>query len=102
MVFDYNQNNNYRGLHIVVLNPKNGKVETTKVFDTYKSSENFDKFICNKIPKNHIIVAACKDECTNRLSQTAKSWFAAMGSNKIWNLEYRQGFAFIGIMGESN
>lgn len=34
-----------RGLHIVVINPYNGKVEYANVFDTYVSSKLFDEFI---------------------------------------------------------
>lgn len=33
-----NEHNHYRGLHIVVINPKNFKVVFSKVFDTNKPS----------------------------------------------------------------
>ena len=52
------------------------------------------------IPDGHVIVAACKDDCMYRLSQDVKAWFARMGSKEVWNLEYRQGFSFIGVNGE--
>ena len=63
-----NEEGHYRGLHIVIINPKTGIVENAKVFDTYKSSDEFDDFISSGIPYGYIIVAACKDECSRRLS----------------------------------
>ncbi len=39
--FEKNENNHLRGLHIVIINSMNGKVEMTRVFDTYKTSDGF-------------------------------------------------------------
>lgn len=58
-----NYQNHYRGLHIVVINPNNGKVESANVFDTYESSKHLDIFIKTFIPNGYIVVAACKDDC---------------------------------------
>ena len=84
---------------MVVINPFNGKTEYAKVFDTFKSGYDFDKFIDKGIPDGYVIAAACKDECRTNLSMKAKVWFAKMGSEEIMNLKYREGFAFVGIMG---
>ena len=67
-----NQNGHFRGIHIVIINQDNGKIELAKVFDTYESSDDFDKFIDSGIPKGHIIVAACKDECVKNMSLKGK------------------------------
>lgn len=67
-----NSSNHKRGLHVVVINPADGEVEYAQVFDTYKSSEELDAFISEGVPKNYIVVAACKDDCFTMLSQTAK------------------------------
>ena len=86
---------------MVIVDPRNGNIEYAKVFDTYKSSTLFEEFIASlDIPTGFIILAACKDECTSNLSDTAKRWFADMGSNHIWNVAYRQSFAFIGFYGK--
>ena len=95
-----NHTGNYRGLHIVIINPENGHISFAGVFDTYTSSEHLEKFIAHDVPRNHIIVAACKDECVKNLSQTCKMWLSDMGSKEIWNLEYRCSYAFIGISGK--
>ena len=42
----------------------NGRVEPTKVFDTYEKSNGFGEFVESDIPDGFIVVAACKDECT--------------------------------------
>ena len=94
-----NESSHYRGLHIVIINPSNGKVSAARVFDTYKTSEKLDSFILNCVPKNYIVVAACKDECVSKLSLAAMQWFIGMGSQEIKKLGHRQGYAFIGING---
>lgn len=94
-----NTDNHYRGLHMVIVNPNNGFVNSAKVFDTYKTSEHFDNFIHAFIPDKSIVVAACKDECSVNLSNEGKYWFSQMGSKEVWNLGYRESFVFIGISG---
>ena len=95
-----NENGHDRGLHIVLVNPADAKVEFAKVFDTHESSQHLDNFIATGVPDGHIVVAACKDECFTNISESAKKWFTDMGSKEINNLKYREGFAFIGINGE--
>ena len=87
---ELNEHNHYRGLHVVVISPKNGEVLFAKIFDTYKSSEEFELFITNhKPPEDSIVIAACKDECVKNLSKLAKKFFSDMGSMKIDNLKYK-------------
>ena len=100
MYVEKNRSDHYRGLHVVIIHPFNGRVEEAKVFDTYAESEGFDAFVSRGIPEGRIVVAACKDDCTRKLSQAGKLWFASMGSKEIWNLEYRCGFVFIGASGQ--
>ena len=69
------------------------------VFDTYKTCVELDQFIKCNIPDGYIVVAACQDECSSRLSDFAKSWFQSMGSMEIYNVGYREGFVFIGTNG---
>ena len=45
---DDNEYGERRGLHLVLINPATGKAETKRAFDTYKSSESFDKFISSQ------------------------------------------------------
>ena len=42
------------------------------------------------------------DECIKELSLKGISWFGEMGSIEIYNIEYRQGFAFIAIQGKKD
>lgn len=98
-----NENGSFRGLHIAVINPSNGKVQSAQAFDTYKSSEALEKFISEtEIPNNFIVAAACKDDCSLELTFKVKSWFSGFGATKIWEVQYRQGYAFIGVSGKSN
>ena len=54
---------------MVLVNRTNFKVEFSKVFDTYKCS---DEFMETHIPDGMIVIAACKDECVTALSDEAK------------------------------
>ena len=45
------------------------------------------------------MVAACQDDCAQRMSTKIKQWFKDMGSQQIDNVDYREGFAFIGVLG---
>ena len=100
VVVKKNESDHLRGLHIVVINPEDRKVEFAQVFDTYNNSDGFDAFTSIQFPRGHIIVAACKDDCVTNLSMRGKIWFGHMGSREILRLGYRQGFAFIGIIGK--
>lgn len=40
-----NDSGNYRGLHLVLVDPKTYSMVFAKVFDTYKSSDDLEKFI---------------------------------------------------------
>ena len=91
-----NENDHLRGLHIVVLNPIDGKVLVARAFDTYATSKGFDKFITKGMPEGLIVIAACKDDCVTKLSDMGKRWFESMGSKEIRQVEYRCGFVFIG------
>ena len=77
---EMNENGHYRGLHIVIINPLNGKVEYSRAFDTYMSSMAFESFIDLGLPPGSIVVAACKDDCATKLSEKVKDWFLEMGS----------------------
>ena len=86
---DYNENFHYRGLHIVILDPRNGSPTEAHVFDTNETSKEFDAFIEKGVPEGHIVIAACKDDCVKEMSQKGKDWFEAMGSKEIEFLKYR-------------
>ena len=99
MEFEKNENGHYRGLHIAIINPDDGTVESAKVFDTYATCTKLDLFIKWPPKDGRIMAVACKDECTTKLSNIAYWFFNNNGAKEMWNLNYRQGFAFIGIVG---
>ena len=85
-----NAESHFRGLHLVVINICSGEVTFAKVFDTYRSSESLEYFICNNVVKTgDIVVAACQDDCSKNLSDSCRRWFEDMGSAEIAQLEFR-------------
>ena len=97
-----NEKKHQRGIHLVVINPENGKAVHSRCFDTYTDSEDFEKFIKETdIPDGHIIVAALKDEGAKWMSDRVKNWFTSLGSGEIKRLQYQHAFCFIGIMGST-
>ena len=63
-----NENGHYRGLHIVIIDHKTGKVASAWAFDTYRSSQQLETFIQKNIPEGYIVAIACKDDCATTLS----------------------------------
>ena len=100
LILGKNESDHFRGLHVVTIDPKDGRIAFSEVFDTYKSPKDFDSFIGFEVPfqLGFILVAACMDDCAKSLSDKAKKWFGSMGSKEIDHLEYRQGFVFIGTI----
>ena len=84
-----NENDHDRGLHVVVYDGGQDKVETARAFDTYLGGAELDNFIATEIPDGSVIAAACKDDCVRNLSEDAKQWFSDMGSKEIKNLGFR-------------
>ena len=41
------------------------------------------------------------DDCITKLSEAGKAWFVNLGSKEINKVNYRQGFAFIGLYGKT-
>ena len=101
MLYDSSEQADRRGLHLVIIDPTNGKVKSSQVFDTHKSSELLEDFINTTIPEGHIVVAACKEDCFEKLSPKVIKWFADMGSEEIGKLESSSSWAFIGKMGSA-
>ena len=90
-----NEKGTFRGLHLVIINQINFRIEFAKVFDTYTSSHSLNNFIEKDIPKGYIIAVASCDDIVTKMSGKVKNWFKRMGSMEIYELKYRQGFAFI-------
>ena len=75
-----NENGHFRGLHIVIFDPFCSKIIKAQVFDTYLNSSRFNEFIKTPVPKGLIVIAACMDDCSMKLSPNAKKWFVNLGS----------------------
>jgi hypothetical protein len=52
-----------------------------------------------KVPAGSIIMIAVKDDASKNLSNGVRKIIASMGSKEIYNLGFRDAFAFIGIKG---
>lgn len=46
------------------------------------------------------MIVGVKDEASRSLSSEAKEIFGSMGSVEVFKLEFRQGWAFIGVKGQ--
>lgn len=86
---------------MVIFNPSTGLVEFARVFDTYQTSEEFEKFIGRGVQAGKIVVAAAMDDCMTNLSEKAMVWFESMGSRVVRDVGYRCGFVFIGVSGKT-
>ena len=94
-----NESGNDRGLHMVIVDAATGVIQDAQIFDTYKTSDALKVWQSKEWVAGDIVVAACKDDCANNLSEECKEWFENMGSKEIWRLKPGQAFAFIGTKG---
>ena len=77
IVMEPNETGHFRGLHLAIIDPKSGKPQHARVFDTYESSAGIDEFLnTTEIPDGHIVAAACKDDFEGQLSRKVKEFFA--------------------------
>lgn len=90
-----------RGINIAVLAGQNHEVMFIKTYDTYGvagASEQLSADLA-AVPVGSVIIAAVKDEASNKLEHNAKDHFINMGSKEVSNLQFREGWLFIGIKG---
>ena len=96
-----NVSQNRRGYNIVVLNPKNGKVEMSKNFDTHGSKDDVKKMIefINGIEKGKIVCVAVLDEASRTLSKEDGEIFEKFGSKENLYGKHRWSCGIIGVKG---
>lgn len=90
-----------RGMNIVVLAGQNHEVMFSHTYDTFASAKASEQIVEDEaaVPVGSVIIVACKDECSRKLSQGVKDILIAMGAKEINQLGYRQGYIFMGIKG---
>ena len=62
--FEPNYSDDYRGMHIVLINSNTGKIVHKEIFDTSNSSEKLEEWIGDGLPDGFIVVVAWNNECT--------------------------------------
>lgn len=91
-----------RGINIVALDFETHKVVFTGKYDTYGDAGASARLISDfkeKLPQFCIVVAAVKDEASNKLDKAVKGLFQELGSKQIKSLKFREGWSFVGVKG---
>eukprot|EP00112_Aurelia_sp_Birch-Aquarium-sp1_P025458 Seg846.7 transcript_id=Seg846.7/GoldUCD/mRNA.D3Y31 product="Protein O-linked-mannose beta-1 2-N-acetylglucosaminyltransferase 1" protein_id=Seg846.7/GoldUCD/D3Y31 len=86
-----------RGMHIVVLSQRTGKVTASRIFDVFafEQDDAIAKFL-DSLQDGRIVVFIVKDEGAYNLKKIGRNAIKAFGSRLIANLEWRNSWAFIG------
>ena len=93
-----------RGFNIALFAGKNHELISVKTYDTYGDKDASASMVEDfaSIQVGTVIVAAVMDEGSRQLSQEAKDLFNDMGAKEINNLQFRQGYIFMGMKGAKN
>ncbi|KAJ3221856.1 hypothetical protein HK099_003040 [Clydaea vesicula] len=87
-----------RGLNITVLDPLDGVVVETASFDSHSSADESDEFanMVEWLDTGMLAVIISKDDCTENITEAAKSACETLGSKIIRDLKYRDSWCLIG------
>ncbi|XGW29345.1 hypothetical protein V3C99_008844 [Haemonchus contortus] len=99
MVFDHDLNGAGRGLNLVSIEPKTGRVSSVAHFDTYQDESSALEEWLENVPLGEVMAVVSFDEASNMLSDMAKRIFYEMGSSMIHRLKFRASWYFIGHKG---
>lgn len=90
-----------RGFNVVALAGQNHEVMHMATYDTYADAAASDRMVKDfaSAPVGTVIIAVVKDEGRKQLSQAAMDIFIGMGAKEIQNLQFREGYLFMGIKG---
>ncbi|KAK5971322.1 ILEI domain-containing protein [Trichostrongylus colubriformis] len=99
MVFDHDLNDAGRGLNLVSIEPKTGRVTSVAHFDTYKDESSALEQWLENVPLGEVMAVVSFDEASVMLSDMAKRIFYEMGSSMIHRLKFRASWYFVGHKG---
>jgi archaeosine-15-forming tRNA-guanine transglycosylase len=54
------------------------------------------------VPVGSVIIVACRDECSRKLTDSVREIFVNMGGKEISALQYRDGWLFMGVKGSKS
>ncbi|VDM60163.1 unnamed protein product [Angiostrongylus costaricensis] len=89
MVLDRGLNGAGRGLNLVSIEPKTGRVSSVAHFDTYQDESTALEQWLDNLPLGEVLAVVSFDEASNMLSDMAKQIFYEMGSSMIQRLKFR-------------
>jgi hypothetical protein len=90
-----------RGLNVVVIDRATGQVTHKQAFDTCASADASNDFaaLVEGLPFGSIVAVAVLDEAHARLNERAKRACRMLGSERIYQLGYRNSWAIVGMKG---
>ncbi|XP_019641535.1 PREDICTED: transmembrane protein 2-like [Branchiostoma belcheri] len=93
-----------RGISVLVVDPATAARVDYGSFDTYLDWAESDRLVnfLDKIPDGFIVSMGVLAEGSEKLNTAAKNAIAALGSNVIHTLGFRQYWAFVAVKGDPN
>ncbi|KAF9199593.1 hypothetical protein BGZ49_010269 [Haplosporangium sp. Z 27] len=90
-----------RGINLVVIDPVQGVIIESVSFDTHISEDESDDLarLVDWLHPGLIVVCACKDDCFEHLTNSARLALKQLGSELVGDLKYRDSWCLIGEKG---
>ena len=92
------------GINVVALDQRDHSVLLSKSYDTTSVTNASGDLVrdLRGVRRGSLIIASAKGEITKMIDNNARGYFHKMGSQNILNLAPGEGWAFIGVKGQSN
>jgi len=91
-----------RGINVVVIDPGSQRILSARSYDVWGDTTNQNSRLASdltQVPPGHIVLVALKDSGMEKITEVALDALAGVGCTLEESLDFREGYALIGVKG---